>query len=67
MNADVKIVVDNLGVSEEIAIQMIKEGINVDYLRGGLKSIIEQESTDLINTQLNNMRKAIDDEFKSAT
>ena len=60
-NEDITVVMYSLGVSYIEAIDLIKKGLNVNYIRTGFKNEINSELTDLTSKYKENIDSVLKD------
>jgi len=60
-NEDITVVMYSLGVSYIEAIDLIKKGLNVNYIRTGFKNEINSELTDLTSKYKENIDSILKD------
>jgi hypothetical protein len=65
MNEDITTVMTLLGVPYDTAKELIRDGLNMQYLRTGLKDDIERETTQLRDEYINRINEMIKIEFES--
>jgi len=64
-NEDITTVMTLLGVPYDTAKELIRDGLNMQYLRTGLKDDIERETTQLRDEYINRINEMIKIEFES--
>lgn len=64
-NEDITTVMTILGVPYDTAKELIRDGLNMQYLRTGLKDDIERDTTQLRDEYVNRINEMIKTEFES--